>query len=258
MPLLGLGVYAMHGSQAEQAVEEALGIGYRLFDTAAMYHNESEVGRAIKRSGVSRSEVFITSKVDNSDQGYDSTLRAFDESLKNLGTDFLDLYLIHWPVRGKRQATWRALEKIYADGRTRSIGVANYLLPFMEEMLGYAQVRPAVNQVEFSPYLFLDTLLEHCRERQIQLQAYSPLVRGRMLQDPRLLELAAKYRKTAAQIILRWDLDLGVSAIPKSVTPQRLKENFDIFDFSLSAADIEYMKGFDEDFRLVGDPMSNW
>jgi diketogulonate reductase-like aldo/keto reductase len=258
MPLLGLGVYAMHGKQAEQAVEEAFRIGYRLIDTAAMYHNESEVGRAFTASGLQRGEVFITSKVDNPDQGFDSTLRAFDKSLKNLGMDFMDLYLVHWPVRGKRQATWKALEKLYEQKRVRAIGVANYLLPFMVELLDYAVIPPAVNQVEFSPYLYLETLLDHCQKHNIQLQAYSPLVRGKKLKDPRLMELASKYHKTTAQIILRWDLELGVSAIPKSVTPERLKENFDIFDFSLSPADTDYMKGFNEDLRLVGDPMSNW
>jgi diketogulonate reductase-like aldo/keto reductase len=255
MPMLGLGVYDMHGNEAVQAIRAALGLGYRLIDTASMYRNEEAVGKAIRTSGISRKEIFVTSKVANGDQGYDLTLRAFDESLSRLGTDYLDLYLIHWPVRGKRKDTWKALEKIYADGRARSIGVANYLIPFLEELETYAGIIPAVNQVEFSPFLFLEDLLTKCRQQKIQLQAYSPLSRGKMLHDPKLQEIATKYHKTPAQIILRWDIELGVSAIPKSSTGHRLKENLDIFDFSLSGGELEMMRGFNLGLRVVEDPM---
>ena len=255
MPLLGLGVYNMYGKEAEQAVLDAFEIGYRLLDTAAMYNNEKEIGNAVKGSGLPRKDVFITTKVNNVDQGYDSTLRAFDESLKKLQTDYVDLYLIHWPIKGKRKQTWQAFEKIYASGKSKSIGVANYLIPFLDELNAYAQIVPAVNQVEFSPYLYPASLLEYCRARNILLQAYSPLVRGLRMNDPRLIKLAKKYGKTTAQIILRWDIELGLSTIPKSVKPERLRENFDIFDFHLDQEDIDYLKTFDEKLRVADDPM---
>ncbi len=255
MPILGLGVYDMHGKEAEQAIQNALEIGYRLVDTAAMYGNEKEVGNAIKKSDIPRAEIFITSKVNNIDQGYDSTLHAFERSLGNLRTEYLDLYLIHWPIRGKRRETWKALEKIYKEGQVRAIGVANYLIPFLEELGTYGIVVPAVNQIEFSPYLFLKELYQFCKKQDVQLQAYSPLVRGKKFEDPRLVNLARKYGKTPAQIILRWDIELGVSPIPKSVNPLRLKENFDVFDFSLTKEDVALIGSFNENLRLVDDPM---
>jgi len=255
MPLLGLGAYDMYGREAEEAVLKALEIGYRLIDTASMYRNEVEVGRAIRESGITRGDIFVTTKVNNLDQGYSSTLKAFDASLAKLHLDYIDLYLIHWPIRGKRKETWKALEKIYTDGKVRAIGVANYLIPFLEELKNFATITPALNQVEFSPYLFLEDLLEYCRSHKIQLQAYSPLIRGRKFKDPKLVQLAKRYNKTPAQIILRWDIQLGVSAIPKSSSPQRLKENFDIFDFELSTPDMDLIGTFNENFRVVDDPM---
>jgi len=195
MPLIGLGAYDMHGKEAEQAILDALQIGYRLIDTASMYHNETEVGNAIRNSGLTRKDIFITTKVNNLDQGYDATLRAFDISAAKLKTDFVDLYLVHWPIRGKRKETWKALEHIYASGRARAIGVANYLIPFLEELKTYATLEPMVNQVEFSPYLFLKDLLDYCNKHKIHLQAYSPLVRGKKFSDARLLQLAKKYKK---------------------------------------------------------------
>jgi diketogulonate reductase-like aldo/keto reductase len=255
MPMLGLGVYDMHGQEAVSAIREALHLGYRLIDTAAMYRNEEEVGQAIRLSEIPRKDIFITTKVNNTDQGRDSALRAFEESLRKLGTEYIDLYLIHWPVRGKRKETWKTLEKIYSEGRVKAIGVANYLLPFLEELQTYAAVTPAVNQVEFGPYLFLQDLLSWCQKAGIQLQAYSPLSRGKMLHDPRLGEIASRYGKTPAQIILRWDIEMGVSAIPKSSQTVRLKENLDIFDFPFSARDLEIMKSFNRDLRVVEDPM---
>ncbi len=256
IPLLGLGVYDMYGKEAERAISGALKIGYRLIDTAAMYGNETEVGNAVAKSGIDRKEIFITTKVNNPDQGYDHTLKAFDTSLRKLQTDYLDLYLIHWPIKSKRKDTWKALEKIYADGRVKAIGVANYLIPFLEELRNYSTITPAVNQVEFSPYLFLDDLLQYCRQHNIQLQAYSPLVRGKKLKDAPLVQLAKKYHKTPAQIILRWDVQLAVSTIPKSSDPHRLKENFDVFDFNLSEKDMQLIGSFNENLRLVDDPMS--
>lgn len=256
IPLLGLGVYDMHSKQAESAIEGALSIGYRLVDTAAMYGNEVETGRAIRKSGIPREEIFVTTKVANGDQGYESTLRAFDTSAKKLDIGYIDLYLVHWPVPGKRRDTWRALEKIYGEKRVRAIGVANYTIPFLEEMQQYAQLKPALTQVEFTPYLFSSDLLRYCLDSGIQLQSYSPLVRGRRHNDPRLLAIAKKYNRTPAQILLRWAIEHGVATIPKSANPERLSENFAVFDFSLSAADVAAMDGFHENLRVAPDPSS--
>jgi methylglyoxal/glyoxal reductase len=258
MPLLGLGVYDMYQKEAEQAVLWALELGYRLIDTAAMYHNETEIGNAVRASGVNRSELFITTKVNNTDQGFEETLRAFDVSQEKLQTDYIDLYLVHWPLRDTRKDTWKALERLYSEGRVRAIGVANYLIPFLDELETHATVVPVVNQVEFSPYLFLEDLLDHCQKKNIQLQAYTPLVRGQRMDDPRLQTLAKKYEKTPAQMILRWAIQHGVSTIPKSANQARLKENFGVFDFEISADDLRMMDGFNENLRVVDDPMDLW
>lgn len=256
MPLLGLGVYDMYNQEAEKAILQALEIGYRLIDTASMYGNEVEVGNAIRQSGIPREDIFLTTKVNDSDHGYDEALRAFESSQRKLNCDCIDLYLIHWPIRNKRQDTWRALERLYQEGQVRAIGVANYLEPFLDELLPSAAVVPAVNQVEFSPYLFLEGLLQRCRREKIVLQAYTPLVRGERFNDPKLLALAKKYDKTPAQIILRWALQLGVSTIPKSANPKRLQENFDLFDFSISDTDMAYLATFNENYRVVPSPIS--
>ena len=255
MPLLGLGVYDMFGKEAEEAVTNALHIGYRLIDTAAMYRNETEIGNAVRNSGISRNDIFITTKVDNSEQGYDKTMRGFEKSLKKINVDYIDLYLIHWPLKSTRKETWKALEKIYADKMVRAIGVANYLIPFLKEQESYASIVPAVNQVEFSPYLFLSDLLKYCQNKKIQLQAYTPLVRGLRMNDAKLVAMAEKYGKTPAQIILRWALQHGVSTIPKSSNFERLKENFDVFDFEILPSDMHKIDVFNENFRVVEDPM---
>jgi methylglyoxal/glyoxal reductase len=256
MPLLGLGVYDMYNQEAEQAVSWALELGYRLIDTASMYQNEVEIGNAVRHSAVPRSEIFVTTKVNNADHGYDQTLRAFDESLRKLHCDYIDLYLVHWPLRPTRKDTWLALETLYREGRVRAIGVANYLVPFLDELQGYAQEIPMVNQVEFSPYLYLTDLLSYCQGRRIQLQAYTPLVRGQRFGDPRLVALAERYAKSPSQLILRWALQHGVSTIPKSANYQRLKENFEVFDFEIRPGDMTLMDGFNENLRVVEDPMS--
>jgi methylglyoxal/glyoxal reductase len=255
MPLLGLGVYDMYNHEAEEAVTNALEIGYRLIDTAAMYKNETEIGNAIRASRMPRKEIFVTTKVADGDQGYDQTLRAFDESSKKLNCEYIDLYLVHWPIKKTRKDTWKALEKLYADKRVRAIGVANYLIPFLNELESYSGITPAVDQVEFSPYLFLEDLLNECKGKNIQLQAYTPLVRGQRFADPKLVALANQYGKTPAQIILRWALQLEVSTIPKSSNPNRLKENFDVFDFQISDEDMKMINAFNENFRVVDDPM---
>ncbi len=255
MPLLGLGVYDMYNREAEEAVISALEIGYRLIDTASIYKNENEIGNAIRSSAIRRSEIFLTTKVADSDQGYDQTLRAFDASSKKLDCDYIDLYLVHWPIKKTRKDTWKALEKLYADKRVRAIGVANYLIPFLNELESYSAITPAVNQVEFSPYLFLEDLLIECNRKKIQLQAYTPLVRGQRFNDPKLQELAGQYGKTPAQLILRWILQLGVSAIPKSSNVERLKENFNVFDFQITEVDMKRINAFNENYRVVEDPM---
>ena len=255
MPLLGLGVYDMYNKEAEQAVDWALNIGYRLIDTAAMYDNEAAIGNAMRASAVPRQDIFLTTKVHDNHQGYDQTLRAFDQSLKTLNVDYIDLYLMHWPLKATRKATWQALETLYAQKQVRAIGVANYLLPFLDELKTYGNITPAVNQVEFSPYLFLEDLMQRCQSQGIQLQAYTPLLRGLRMNDPKLLAMANKYQKTPAQIILRWLLQHGVSAIPKSANYERLKENFDIFNFEISSNDQGVINTFNENFRVVDDPM---
>ena len=255
MPLLGLGVYDMYKKDAEQAVLWALETGYRLIDTAAMYENEVEIGNAVRESGIPRTDIFITTKVHNTDQGFEQTLRAFDESQRKLNCEYIDLYLVHWPNKATRKETWTALEKLYSEGRVRAIGVANYLVPFLDELSMYRNVVPALNQVEFSPYLYLEDLLKYCQTKQIQLQAYTPLVRGQRMNDPKLLFLAQKYAKTPAQIILRWALQHGISTIPKSSNLARIKENFDVFNFEINAEDMTKMDTFHENFRVVDNPM---
>lgn len=259
MPLLGLGCWDMWGKQAQEAVETAIHIGYRLIDTAAMYDNELEVGGGISHSGIAREDIFITTKVNNIDQGYDSTLRAYDASCKKLKLDYVDLYLIHWPLKQTRRSTWKALEKIYADARVQSIGVCNYLPPFLDELDTYLDIVPAVNQCEFYPYLYDQPLLQACSSRGIVLQAWSPLLRGKRFADPNLLRMAEKYHKTPAQMLLRWALEHGISTIPKSSSPQRLKENFDVFDFTISSSDLHVMDQLHENYRMSGeDPMRYW
>jgi diketogulonate reductase-like aldo/keto reductase len=255
MPLLGLGVYDVYGLAAERAIHHALKTGYRLIDTASFYQNEKEVGHAIRNSGLKREEIFVTTKIWHNDQGYESALRAYDTSLKKMGLDYVDLYLIHWPIKHKRKDTWRALEKLYEEKRVRAIGVSNYLVPFLKELETYGNVVPAVNQIEFSPWLFLKDEFSECRAKGIQLQSYTPLVRGLKFKDPVIQKLSEKHQKTPAQIILRWNLQLGVSTIPKLANLTRIDENFNVFDFELDADDMAALSGLNENFRVVEDPM---
>jgi methylglyoxal/glyoxal reductase len=256
MPLLGLGVYDMYEREAEQTIEKAVEVGYRLFDTASMYRNETEVGNALRNSGIARKDVFITTKVNNTDHGFDATLRAFEVSQKKLNFDYIDLYLIHWGIKGKRKDTWLALERLYTEGAVRAVGVCNYPIPFLDEMKDYATLTPVVNQVEFSPYLFLQDLLKRCQNDGILLQAWSPLVRGMRMNDAKLIDIGKKYNKSPAQMLIRWGLELGISTIPKSVTAARLIENFDVFDFTISPEDMVLMNGFHENLRVFDeDPM---
>jgi diketogulonate reductase-like aldo/keto reductase len=253
IPWLGLGVYqSPPGKITQDAVHSALEEGYRHFDTAALYGNEKDVGQAIRDSGVSRSDVFVTTKLWNHDHGYDSALRAFEASNKRIGLEYIDLYLIHWPVHPQRRDSWRALEKLLADGLCRAIGVSNYTIRHLEEF-GDGPF-PAVNQVEFSPFLYQRWLLAHCQERQIQLQAYSPLTQGERLNDPTVGELSRKYGRTPAQILIRWALQHRIVVIPKSINPKRIHENAQVFDFDIETDDMLLLDALDEGFRTCWDP----
>ncbi|WP_093231018.1 aldo/keto reductase [Thermoflavimicrobium dichotomicum] len=255
MPWLGLGTYKVkEENEVKQAVKTALELGYRSIDTAALYQNEESVGKAMKESGIPREEIFLTTKVWNTDQGYEETLRAFEESRKKLDVDYIDLYLIHWPVKEKFPETWRALEKLYRDGWVRAIGVSNFLIHHLEDLKAVSEMKPMVNQVEFHPLLTQKELLSYCRNEGIQLEAWSPLMRGNQLDHPTLVELAAKYQKTPAQIILRWDLQHQVVTIPKSVRPERIAENADIFDFELAPEDMEKIDQMNQDHRFGQHP----
>ncbi|GMX61517.1 glyoxal/methylglyoxal reductase [Paenibacillus elgii] len=254
MPWLGLGVWkTKEGEEVVQAVQHALEAGYRSIDTAAVYGNEAGVGQAIQASSIPRDQLFITTKVWNADQGYDSTLRAFEESRRKLQLEVIDLYLIHWPGKDKYKETWKALEKLYKDGIVRAIGVSNFKVHHLEELLQDSEIVPAVNQVEFHPLLIQQELRTFCKEHKIQLEAWSPLMQGN-LDLPLLSELAGKYGKTPAQIILRWDLQHGVVTIPKSIRESRIRENIDVFDFTLSDEDMARLDGLNQDRRFGPDP----
>ncbi|GAB3052976.1 aldo/keto reductase [Virgibacillus ainsalahensis] len=239
IPGFGLGVFKVEdGDVVIHAVKSAINHGYRSIDTAQFYDNEKGVGQAIRESGVSREELFITSKVWNDDQGYESTLQSFEASLKKLGTDYLDLYLIHWPVTGMYKDTWKAMEKLYHDGKVRAIGLSNFHIQHLEDLLPHCEVKPAINQVEYHPHLTQEELHAYCRREKIQLEAWSPLKRGGLFEEPVLNEIAQNHGKSVAQIILRWDLQAGVITIPKSINEHRIIENAAIFDFELTAEEM--------------------
>ena len=255
MPYLGLGVYlAADGNEVQQAISYALDAGYRHVDTASFYGNEEGVGSAVNNSDLKREHVFITSKVWNSDQGYENTLRAFDTSLKKLKMDYLDLYLVHWPVEGKIKDTWKAFEEIYRQGRVRAIGVSNFMQHHLEDLMQDCEVTPMVNQMEFHPYLVQQSLLDFCSQQGIQYEAWSPLMKGQIFDIPELVALAGKHQKTVVQIVLRWNLQKGVVTIPKSVKKERIINNADIFDFELSAADMAVIDALDRGERVGPDP----
>jgi len=238
------------------AVKEAIKVGYKSIDTAAIYGNEEGVGKAIAESGVAREELFITTKLWNSNQGYETTLAAFEESMNKLGLEYLDLYLIHWPVpaQGKFVDTWKALEKLYKDGRVRAIGVSNFKIHHLEEILANCEIKPMVNQVEYHPQFNQAELYAFCKEHQIQLEAWSPLMQGGLLEHPTLVDIADKYNKSTAQVILRWDLQTEVVTIPKSIKPHRIAENANIFDFELTSDDMEKINALNTGVRSFADP----
>jgi diketogulonate reductase-like aldo/keto reductase len=259
MPWFGLGVYkTRNGAEVIQSVKAAIKNGYRSIDTAAAYNNEEGVGQAVRESieeeGISRDDLFITSKVWNSEQGYESTLAAFEKTMSKLGLEQLDLFLVHWPVKEKYKDTWRALEKLYSDGRVRAIGVSNFQVHHLRDLLEDAQIKPMVNQVEYHPRLAQLELRAFCKEQGIQLEAWSPLMQGKLLDNSVLLEIANKYEKSVAQVILRWDLQNGIVTIPKSTNEHRIIENADIFNFELTSDDMLQIDGLNKDTRIGSDP----
>ncbi|CAM3258821.1 aldo/keto reductase [Stackebrandtia soli] len=257
MPQLGYGVFRVHNEPAESAVATAIEVGYRSIDTAAYYRNEEGVGRAVASSGVARDDLFITTKLWDTDHGYDNALRAFDVSLGKLGLDHVDLYLIHWPEprRNAYVETWRALERIYAEGRARAIGVSNFHPHRLAEVIDACEIVPMVNQIELHPWLTQTELRAFHAEHGIVTEGWSPLGHGGdLLKEPVLLDIAAAHDKSVAQVILRWNIQLGIVAIPKSATPSRIAENFDIFDFSLTEAELAAINALHTGTRTGPDP----
>jgi diketogulonate reductase-like aldo/keto reductase len=255
IPRLGLGMYrSPKGRKSFSTVLYALQFGYRHIDTAAVYRNEREVGEAVKESGIPREQIFVTTKLWNEDHGYDKTLRAFEKSLKELNLEYIDLYLIHWPVTGKRQDSWKALQKIYKEGRCRSIGVSNYLIRHLEALLSETAVVPVVNQVEFSPFLYQKELLDYCRSKNIVLEAYSPLTKGKRLDDRNVMAIAKKYGKTSAQILIRWALQHNLVVLVKSNRVERIDENGSVFDFEIADEDMNFLNSLNENYRSSWDP----
>lgn len=257
MPHLGLGMWrAGGGDQAAAVVRHAVEVGYRLFDTAAMYGNEDGVGRGVATCEVPREELFVTTKVWNTDQGYDSTLRAFETSRRRLGLEQVDLYLVHWPVPDRRLDTWRAMERLLDEGACRAIGVSNYLVEHLQEVLAFASTPPAVNQIELHPYNYGSRrdVVEFCREHDIAVEAYSPLTRGRRFDDPPLVEIAARHDRTPAQVLIRWGLQHGFVEIPKSSDAGRMRENADVFDFALTDEEMARLDARNETLAVSWDP----
>ena len=255
MPLFGLGVWQTPaGATTQRAVKAALEAGYRSIDTAKMYGNEADVGIAVRESGLPRDEVFVTTKLWNSDHGYDSALKAFEGSLKRLGLPTMDLYLIHWPVTGARKDTWRAMERILKEGKARAIGVSNYMVPHLEELLANSKVVPGVNQIELSPFLYPKDVIDFCRKNGIAVEAYSPLTKGHRLGDKRLAAVAQKYRRSVPQILIRWGLQHEIIEIPKSAKEEHIQENARVFDFEIRPEDMRSMDALSEGLHVAWDP----
>ena len=259
IPAIGFGTWhILLNGRAKQAVIEAIHAGYRLIDTAKIYGNEKGVGAGVRESGIARENIFVTTKLWTSDQGYESAHKAFDASLNALGLDYVDLYLIHWPGSDKRRQSWQALEEIYEDGRAKSIGVSNYTIDHLEELLTYATVIPAVNQVEFHPLLYDEQadLLNYCKEKGIMVESYSPLMRGNNLQAQIFKEIGERHNKTPAQIVLGWCIQHGTIPIPKTSHPERMHENIDVFDFELTNDEMEAIDNLGQGVRTTWDPTS--
>jgi diketogulonate reductase-like aldo/keto reductase len=255
IPQLGFGVYQTSpGEQAQNAVREALKVGYRHIDTAQFYRNEKDVGEAVRSSGLKRDEVFVTTKIANPNQGLEKTKFSLDKSLQQAGFDFFDLVLVHFPVTGKRLDTWRALIEMKKEGKAESIGVSNFTVRHLEELLAASDVVPAVNQVEFNPFCHQRELLVFCEKHGIKIQAYAPLTQGQRLAHPAITAVATKLKRTPGQVMLRWAVQHGLVVLPKSVTPSRIAENAAIFDFEIPASDMQALDALDENLRTCWDP----
>ena len=258
IPQFGFGVFQVKPKETLAAVTHALQAGYRHIDTAEMYGNEAEVGAAISRSGLSREEIFVTTKLNNGEHRPDDARAAFEQSLQALGSSYVDLFLIHWPLPtrydGDFVSTWQTLEEFYRDGRARSIGVSNFQPHHLRRLHEECEIRPAVNQIEVNPYLTQDEVRRFCADHEIAVEAWSPLARGNALGDPTIDDIARRVGKTPAQVILRWHIERGDIVFPKSVTPSRIKENIDIFDFELSGEDVEAISALNRNERTGPDP----
>ena len=259
MPWFGLGVFKVEeGPELVNAVKVAIKHGYRSIDTAAIYENEEGVGQGIreglKEAGISREDLFVTSKVWNADLGYESTIAAYEKSLKKLGLEYLDLYLIHWPVEGKYKEAWRALETLYKEGKVKAIGVSNFQIHHLKDLMEDAEVKPMVNQVECHPRLTQKEVQAFCKEQGIQLEAWSPLMQGELLDNEVLQAIATKHGKSVAQVILRWDLQNGIVTIPKSTKEHRIVENSTVFDFELTEEEMNQIDGLNQNHRVGPDP----
>jgi len=255
MPYFGLGVYLADNEQeVVDAIHWALETGYRHIDTASIYKNEEGVGRAIQTSTIPREDIFVVSKVWNADQGFKSTLKAFEDSLNRLQLDYRDLYLVYWPVQGKYIDTWKALEQLYKEKKIRAIGVSNFMKHHLEDLMHYTEIVPMVNQMEFHPHLVQQDLIDFCNQHYIQYEAWSPMMQGKIFDLKILDQFAEKYKKTVAQIVLRWNLQKGVVTIPKSVKKERIQSNADLFDFELSQEDMDRIDALDQNKRTGPDP----
>lgn len=254
MSQLGMGVYQLRPEEAVDAIRQAIDLGYTSFDTAVLYGNEKEVGEAIRQSGQKREKFFVTTKLWNTDQGYDSTLRAFEESDKRLGLGYVDLYLIHWPGKDKYVETYRAMERLLKEGRVRAIGVSNFNQHHLETLMEETEIVPAVNQIELHPLFSQRQLVAWCQSQGIAVEAWRPIAQGRVMDIPLLQELGKKYGKTPVQITLRWHVEHGVIVIPKSGQPERMAANADIWDFSLTPEEVERIDALDTGCRLSNDP----
>lgn len=255
IPRVGLGVYqAARGEETKHAVAEALRLGYRHIDTARIYGNEQDVGAAVRESGIARAEIFVTTKLWNDDHGYDAARKGFEVSLKRLGLEYVDLFLLHWPVPRKRLDSWRALEELQAEGRIRAIGVSNFMVHHLEELLASAKVVPAVNQIEVSPFLQQGGVRAFCAKHDIVVEAYSPLTQGEKLEDPSVVAVARRVSRTPAQVLLRWGLQHGMVVLPKSVRPERIAENAALFDFELDAKAMSALDSLEEGLVMGWDP----
>jgi diketogulonate reductase-like aldo/keto reductase len=255
LPQVGLGVWQVaSGRSTREAVAAALRVGYRHIDTARIYGNEVDVGAAVRDSGVAREEVFVTTKLWNDDQGYDRALRAFDASAARLGLDYIDLFLLHWPVASKRLDSWEALEQLHLQGRARAIGVSNFLVPHLEELMAAAEVVPMVNQIELTPFLQRRETVDYCRKHDIVVASYSPLARGQRFDHPTVAAIAKRVQRSPAQVLLRWGIQKGFVVLPKSVHARRIEENGKLFDFVLDAEAMRALDALEEGLTTGWDP----